>query len=718
MIQNIKIQIQGLLNVLLNVKNSSLILEILYNFSDIIKTIGTSSKMLRDSIGERITEKKNSAKHKILKEIKNTKSAVESWASDSKFSLKNVRNKMDNFSMKRSKKKSSNISKSEVNMNESLREDGEFLDTFSFKSPMNAKDETDYTTYEVPRKTKSLSDHDLPSYDDIMKESNSKLRLFKNNGSFNIVEDENSKMTNSNDSMSVNASESTFLEFPEQIYGKIKKIQPFDTTNSLDNSLPITDKTLEKLDIFQDIISHSEKSDNERESHTKSMNIGIDRCDSWKFSSEPHTVASSDSEEPIYANEEKSIKTLSEELLLESQNSDNLSMNYENSNNNQNSKRFANSLTSEILKEFDPLSRDSFDQFLMTNMNHLSLLDTLLSEETYGISDNLKKELEENEQVNEHLSKLKDDRQITEIAEKYENFTPSPKPPKRKKKIEINERQPSVIIHQNLNLKDSTENLLYPNLENKTTNWFVDENTKTSNFVANDLDKPKNTETASINNLYPILPTYEDSKKDQIVSSSSTTAPESTSKSRSFFNFGLNFKSKENKVEVVNYIPRAPYTDDYPTKVDKSILFKLPSGVIEDMLKELSPRFVELNKRHFRAYLDIDMKNLKEHLDLTHLTSIQFLVNHKFAEFKTEAGRQIFCFELNLSIPKQNHSDSPAKYSPSKQQKLTLVYGIHNKNEKCVWMQKIIRSVTNVFPTEYTTDYIRAGWCYMKVNER
>lgn len=31
-------------------------------------------------------------------------------------------------------------------------------------------------------------------------------------------------------------------------------------------------------------------------------------------------------------------------------------------------------------------------------------------------------------------------------------------------------------------------------------------------------------------------------------------------------------------------------------------------------------------------------------------------------------------------------------------------------------MQKIIRGVTNVFPKEYTVDFVRAGWCYMKVN--
>lgn len=33
-----------------------------------------------------------------------------------------------------------------------------------------------------------------------------------------------------------------------------------------------------------------------------------------------------------------------------------------------------------------------------------------------------------------------------------------------------------------------------------------------------------------------------------------------------------------------------------------------------------------------------------------------------------------------------------------------------------MWMQKIIRGLTNVFPKEYTCDYLRSGWAYVKVN--
>lgn len=35
-------------------------------------------------------------------------------------------------------------------------------------------------------------------------------------------------------------------------------------------------------------------------------------------------------------------------------------------------------------------------------------------------------------------------------------------------------------------------------------------------------------------------------------------------------------------------------------------------------------------------------------------------------------------------------------------------------SHRCLWMQKIIRGVTNVFPKEYALDFMRAGWGYMK----
>ena len=197
--------------------------------------------------------------------------------------------------------------------------------------------------------------------------------------------------------------------------------------------------------------------------------------------------------------------------------------------------------------------------------------------------------------------------------------------------------------------------------------------------------------TANLDSSY--LPSYEESKNDEVVTPGGDKTPTNVLvKSRSnIFNFNLMRKNslKEKKIDPKDFIPHPPFSEETGHSNDKNmILFKLPSGVIEDMLKELNPRFVELKKRQFKAYADPDLKLLKEHLDLTHLTSIHYLVNHKFSDFKTDGGRQIYCFEINLAIPKNGsgsgHAMFDSKGSPVRTQRVSFVYGIHSKQEKYV----------------------------------
>lgn len=41
--------------------------------------------------------------------------------------------------------------------------------------------------------------------------------------------------------------------------------------------------------------------------------------------------------------------------------------------------------------------------------------------------------------------------------------------------------------------------------------------------------------------------------------------------------------------------------------------------------------------------------------------------------------------------------------------------GSPGTTERRIWMQKILESLTTVFPAKITADYTRAGWCYLKV---
>lgn len=752
-------------------------------FSDILKSIGESSKILGEAITERIGDKTASAKHKIIKEYKNSKNILGSLASDTKTStakkLKNVRDKFDNFSLKRNKTRRSLSNDADERPQTINIANDDMFETLSFNSPMNNQRSynlenipSHLSTYEIPKGFKYKSHEDLPTYEDIIYDEGNIKRNTKLTQSLHGVQNNlNKKHNNISDSnlntISSDSSESDdndslppnipVPKLPgESVYGKLRQAPTYYenapmlplrkpppppvlrrnineqqniNNNTSDDSNRVTMcSTISESCTLTDVLSS-------RENTTNRNARGIDRSESWRYVSNDNisqaTLDSNESEEPIYANDENerignlesptcSSNVLQPLKILNTDGSDGRTA----------------TITREILNEFDPLCRDSFDTYIMRSMNHITLLETLLSEDTYGtLADNQslfdpeqvdEASSEDSNQTPENLSSLSQNE--NNISNKSISEHPSPPRPKRKKEAQ---RQQSVIIHQNLKLKDSIENLAEPYLakidnEPSTsgaiadlsrpkatrTNWFVDKE-DSEKFAKNSLDNPNNFTSATntnkitktvpqlpkVNNVplnpeAPYLPSYEESQNDQIVMQNDELVKTPTvpvTKSRStIFNFNLmaklNSKEKTEKVDPKDFIPHPPFSDDTQSTHDKGIiLFKLPSGVIEDMLKELNPRFIELKKRQFKAFADPEFKVLKEHLDLTHLTSVHYLINHKFNDFKTECGRQIYCFEINLAVPKStgnNNALLDSKGSPVRTQRVTYVYGIHSKQEK------------------------------------
>lgn len=722
--------------------------------------------MLREAIGERITGKTHGAKHKLMKELKNTKDVMGSWSSDTKTTtskkLKNVRNKIDNFSLRRPKhKRSFSVEDDDRPQTISLG-NNEMLQSLTFNSPLNNRSynleniPSQVSTYEIP-KSLNRSSGDLPSYDDVLSEK----KFLKRNSNLtqslysvvhkpnNLTKSKNISDTHLNTISSGSSDENDTAppscrppELPEMIYGRIKTLQPSDYENAPLIPLrkpppPPVKKTIQQArDESSDdsdmatICGSTDRSYPDLSAiKTLSNSRAVDRSESWKYidNISHDTIESVESTEPIYANDVNERMEGAEATYSRLFESKTTLLTPQKISNVESAERKSQSVARDILNEFDPLSRESFDAFIMSKMNHLSLLETLLSEETYGtIDENLAEPSEE--QIDENSSSDSIDvpfppernDSLANIAEevKASNIQrPAPKPPQRAKKAES--RVASVIIHQNLNLKDSVENLAEPFLAHvqdepstssavdltrpkpPQTSWFVE--SESNKFTKNNLDNPNNFQHAptdkltktipqltKVNNLSANrehLPTYEESKNDEIVN---IGAVEKTPDSKPFSIFNRLIRKpslKENKLELKDFIPRPPFSEDLHHHGDKSvILFKLPSGVIEDILKELNPRFVEVKKRQFKAFSDSEFKVLKEHLDFSYLTSIQYLVNHKFAEFKTESGRQIYCFEINLALPKNLNSGSnnalDSKGTPVKTQRLTYVYGIHSKNEK------------------------------------
>lgn len=706
--------------------------------------------MLREAIGERLGEKTSNVKHKLMKEYKNTKNVMESWSSDTKSNtskkLRNVRDKIDNFSLKRPKAtRSFSVEDGTRPQTMSSLGNEEMFNSLTFNSPLNNRFNKlenipgEVSTYEIPKSLNRRSSGDLPSYDDVVKDAafpprNSNLTQ----SLYSMIHKPNNLDTHLNTISSGSSDDDVESvppnipapDLPEQVYGRIKKLPSSDYENA--PVIPLRKPPPPPTKAASDCSDGSDKATicgSSSERSLPSSGIMIDRSESWRYvdNTSHDTVESMESMEPIYSNDENERVGKMEPTYGQMHQAKSYMLTPVKLLTPESSERKSQTLTRDILNEFDPLSRESFDNFIMSKMNHLSLLETLLSEETYGtIEEEVRvPDEEENSSVESVSVPTPPERNDSLVEEeKISNKKPSepgpaPKAPNRSKKVA------SVIIHQNLKLKDSVENLAEPflaqvdNLEPSTsavvdlsrpkplkTSWFVEG--ESDKFVKNNLDNPNNfphaptdklTKTVpqltKMNNLTANrehhLPTYEESKNDEIVNIGSVekNADTPTKPRSSIFHFGLKRRSslKETKLEAKDFVSHPPFAEDLHHSGDKSvILFKLPSGVIEDILKELNPRFVDVKKRQFKAFSDSEFKVLKEHLDLNHLTSIQFLINHKFSEFKTEAGRQIYCFEINLAMPKNASGTTNAlvdsKGIPVKTQRVTYVYGIHSKHEK------------------------------------
>ncbi|XP_034106233.1 uncharacterized protein LOC117569259 isoform X1 [Drosophila albomicans] len=151
-------------------------------------------------------------------------------------------------------------------------------------------------------------------------------------------------------------------------------------------------------------------------------------------------------------------------------------------------------------------------------------------------------------------------------------------------------------------------------------------------------------------------------------------------------------------------------------------LVRFPSGVVEDILKEMQNRKAILRDRQFQTFLDQEMKTPKELIPLDTITTLQCVSNSRV----TDSATHFYCFEVTTSQPKNgnatsdNMSSNPNLLMTSnacgnvKQQRVAHLYGVGKESERGVWMQKILESLTNSVPVKYTCHYYRAGWCYLK----
>lgn len=429
----------------------------------------------------------------------------------------------------------------------------------------------------------------------------------------------------------------------------------------------------------------------------------------------------------------------------------------------------------EVVQEFDPL----LNAAAKNGSVGLNLIENLMSGDNYTNVQLVNKDSSDGDSIQSENLPTPPERfdslpqsETNEAAEKVKT-PPLPLSLLRKKKKETVERKPTVIIHQNLSLQaDSMENLCddtrddtevaqylakveEPSTSNdvdlrrphkKTTVWHdlgedpsIFEKSTTIdpiNVAATKTEKvnksmipiiphpPTSTNNNSAATHEEILPTYDEAMALGLAPSASTS---SISFKNRFVNLLGNIKRrpsiKQTKTEVriiLEMVPKPPLNDKYLSH--RGHLLKLPSGALEDLMKELSQRHFEIRDQKLVTFQDQNMTQIKETFPLKFITSIQTVISNKF---NSESGVELHCFEINIAIPKTpNTTMSNANMILTsnnngnvKTQKSSYIYGLHRKTERNSVMKKILEVFIDKFPDNYTAEFTRCGWCYMKVRK-
>lgn len=396
--------------------------------------------------------------------------------------------------------------------------------------------------------------------------------------------------------------------------------------------------------------------------------------------------------------------------------------------------------STDILKEFDPLDCKTFDKFFTNKSNELILLENLLGEETYGTCT------DENSFAYTSLETSDDDEEINELPKPPERLDSLPEGENEDASEAIcrkdaaiqstqnDENRQTIIVHQNVKLHStSTENIV------DQLNVSAASTSSTTNKSAIDDDIGRTTKSRWF------LSSFEGESKSKGVKKSksersldeATNAEEFDRKSTSskpsmmssmFSNVknkmeGIkrktSFRSASQKVEVktiLEMVPRPCLTQRLI--LHEGHLIRLPNR--QDILKELHSRKAYIRDRKFQAYFDKDMKQPKENIPLEWITTIQCVNNSKGSNNSLD----IYSFEITTAIPK-NVGDSLANPNMimtsnnsgnTKTQRVCHIYGMAKESERFIWMQKLLESVTEVFPPGFSSRFYRAGWCYSKVS--
>ncbi|KAJ0184039.1 hypothetical protein K1T71_000462 [Dendrolimus kikuchii] len=157
----------------------------------------------------------------------------------------------------------------------------------------------------------------------------------------------------------------------------------------------------------------------------------------------------------------------------------------------------------------------------------------------------------------------------------------------------------------------------------------------------------------------------------------------------------LSKTSKQNapKVEVVE----RPPINSQPVPYFYGMLTKIVSGVVEDLFKNSQTRYCVLSDQKLMCYSDATNSVLKEAYTLDNVYSLQLVL-----PLSSSTTSNSYCFELTVS-------SGGTRSTPRK-----ILFSCTSVSERRHWAQKIAQHLTCHFSIQYTSEFTRCGWCFLK----
>ncbi|KAL4717516.1 hypothetical protein ACJJTC_000665 [Scirpophaga incertulas] len=154
-------------------------------------------------------------------------------------------------------------------------------------------------------------------------------------------------------------------------------------------------------------------------------------------------------------------------------------------------------------------------------------------------------------------------------------------------------------------------------------------------------------------------------------------------------------KPVKQTLQKIDIVDRPPI-NKLPVTYFYGILTRIVPAMGEDLFKNSQSRYCVLSDQKLICYSDPENTVLKETYSLESVYSVQIVL-----PLSSSTASNSYCFELMVS--------SGTKNSLRKVQ-----FSSASASERRNWAQKIVEHLTSGFPTKYTAEFTRCGWCYLK----